>query len=113
VATKVCDDPTSRASGCEDNANWLLEAGKNELAFKYATKACDSSTVYCEPLVRMYQSGKGTKRDPAAAQSLIKKMCVEELDILLDSLRTAPFCKENIPAAKPTAKSKPRPKTKK
>lgn len=90
---------------CEMAAEVFLEQGKNADALKYAKMACDASLAYCETLQTMYAEGKGTKKDPAKAKEILKKMCDDDILKILVSEKC-----DAMNGAAPPAKPKPAPK---
>jgi TPR repeat protein len=106
ISRKTCD-ADDQASVCLDAAELLMAQGRADDARPYADKACRVSEAWCRPLIRMYQTGKGATKDPAAAQALIKKICADDFAKSLDGLDPqGPLCSARAAGKRLTAKPK-------
>ena len=96
VSKKLCDKaatPAVFSVECETTSGILQDMGKLPESFELAKKACNQDTaVGCKTLAKAYDLGKGTKKDKAAADALYKKICADELTLMMDGMDKHPVC---------------------
>ena len=103
IATKACDGKDRASYACEQVAAMMVKQERYDQALPYARKACDGQFTWCRPLIKLYQLGKGTKSDPAAADALIKKICSDSLSRLTDKTSGDAICGDKGGPSKSTA----------
>ena len=123
IAKKLCETAeahnpypgikSDEASKCERAAEVLGELGKDDEAFKYAKRACESdSEAHCLVMGRMIAAGRGTKKDPGAANAIFKKYCASEMNRIADGIdANTSVCKKfggAVPAKPKPGKPKPK-----
>ena len=100
LQTRLCEKAVAAgervAAGgrCQEVAELDAKLGRNDEAFKFSKRACEvgADPSFCIMKAKLQESGKGTKKDPAAAHAFFKTYCVDEMNKLVDSLDEAPIC---------------------
>ena len=114
IQTMMCEQHPGKMN-CSQRAELLVELGRFDDAFTQAKAVCDANTSYCEALVGLYDTGRGTPRDPAASRAVVQRVCADHPSSKLCKPKTVaadPPPDPVPPPMKAKPKTKPKPKKK-
>lgn len=88
LQTRLCEKAVAAgervAAGgrCQEVAELDAKLGRNDEAFKFSKRACEvgADPSFCIMKAKVQESGKGTKKDPAAAHAFFKTYCGDEMN---------------------------------